>query len=173
MWRGQDNEWRRLGARRRYDTTGLSPIHTWDDEHVRARRDELERTLAADAVAPAETPSETYSGLEAERSELAARIAEADTQVARTLADAGLEPGNLDPALSHWLDLHARAERARLELERVRARRKSARGDAESIRDGLYRYLSRRGEAPADGRADSDAIAARIDRLAGRGDGEE
>lgn len=170
LWRGQDNEWRRLGARRRFDATGLAPIRSWTDEHVSARLRELEAALAEESVAPADVPSETYAALEQEKRTLSSQLAEADAHAREALAGAGLAPDDLDPELSRWLELHARAERARLELEQVQARRRSTRGDADEMRDGLYRYLSRRGEAPSDGRADTGAIAERIERLADRGE---
>lgn len=171
MYRGQDAQWRRLGARRRFEATGLEPPARWEESDVRARLESLEQAMEA-APSENETGDASREQLQSERTALADELAAAEHELATTLADAGVDPRDLDEDVERWLLLAGHAERARQALEDAKLRLKSAREEADALRDGLFRYLSRRGAAPGDARADTEAIAAGLDRLARRGDGD-
>jgi hypothetical protein len=165
--RGQDAAWRRQGARKRFETTGLAPPDDWNEAAVRARSDALRQELLANTGRePIPESRATRPG--EERAALAGELEEQQAQLVAAMVEAGLDPDDLDPATEGWLVLLGRAERTRRELESSEAQRKIASAGADELREGLYWYLSREGEAPGDGKADSDAIAAGLERLAAR-----
>ncbi|NCF82499.1 MAG: hypothetical protein GWP74_12915, partial [Proteobacteria bacterium] len=81
MGRGQDADWRRVGARRRFEGSGLAPMGTWDDESVRARMVELESLLANARPARGDEDVDSSHGnpLAAENADR--EIAEEDRQI--------------------------------------------------------------------------------------------
>ncbi len=165
MGRGQDADWRRVGARRRFAGSGLSDIATWDEDAVRARLLELETLLAEtnrdspveDAVAPHRDPVEAET--------VAVQVADEDARMASDLEAAGLTIDDTEGELGNWLRLVARADRSRESLERVKKERTHQRTEADALRDQLLRYLHGQGVRPTEHQDTAAAIAERLDRL--------
>ena len=82
------------------------------------------------------------------------------------LAGAGLDEADLDRETEGWIRALSRASRSRLELTEVQAEIESSSRDIDEVREDLYRYLSRRGSAGGEGRADTATLAAGLERLA-------
>lgn len=164
---GQDTEWRRLGAQRRFKETGLEAPDAWNERSVRARIAVLDAAIngvlqqVGDLAGPPET-------VQQEQQAVSAKLTEENECLRRLLAEGGLQPETLDKELEQWLWLIARADQSRRDLVRLKADLKAASADAEQIREQLFRYLARQGEAPANGRADTAALAAGLERLAVR-----
>ena len=74
----------------------------------------------------------------------------------------------MDEGLSKWLDLVFQRHRIDSELAQVRAKRESLSREAEEARDTLFRFLVLEDQAPPDGRADSEALRAGLERVADR-----
>jgi hypothetical protein len=120
MGRGQDADWRRVGARRRFEGSGLAPMGTWDDESVRARMVELESLLANARPARGDEDVDSSHGnpLAAENADR--EIAEEDRQIMSDLLAAGLTMEDTKGDTGNWMRLVAREERSRRSLERVK-----------------------------------------------------
>jgi hypothetical protein len=167
MGRSHDAEWRRVGARRRFDTSGLAALASWDEETVRARMAELEALLenadrdrpSADAGASLEDHGEAQA--------LAAQIADADARIASDLAAAGLSTEDTRGEVGDWMRLLARADRSRDSLERVKSERKRLRAEATELRNQLVHYLRSQGVKPTEHQDTAAAIGERLDRLSG------
>lgn len=165
MGRGQDGQWRRVGAKRRYDGSGLADFGEWNEQSVRARADELETLMARKGdSAPSDVRGEPPQ--EPDNAEtLAARIAELDHRVTAELGDAGLSPGDVEGELGEWLRLAARADGARRALEQVKRERRRLRDEAVELREQLGRYLRSRGIRPTAEQDTAADIAERLDDL--------
>lgn len=165
MGRGQDSQWRRVGARRRFEASGLADIPTWDDETVRARITELETMLANTdgRGAPAQADASHEFPLDAQAA--ARQIAEAERQIASDLAASGLTIEDTRGDTGDWLRLVARADRSRESLERVKNARLRLRAEAVEHRDHLQRYLQSQGVKPTQQQDTAAAIAEQLDSL--------
>lgn len=170
---GQDADWMRLGAVRRFQNTRLKPPSTWERDRVDGRITELN-----DATINIEqrlSEIESSSGEAPERDDNAASelalsmdlLAAADAYAA-ALAKAGIDAQSIEGDLSRWLDLTYETTRIGGELSQVKARRKSLSRQAEDTRDALFRFLALADEAPPEGRADTAALRAGLDRVASR-----
>ncbi|NCF27397.1 MAG: hypothetical protein GWP69_08440 [Gammaproteobacteria bacterium] len=165
MGRGQDADWRRVGARRRFEGSGLAPMGTWDDESVRARMVELESLLANARPARRDEDVDSSHGnpLAAENADR--EIAEEDRQIMSDLSAAGLTMEDTKGDTGNWMRLVAREERSRRSLERVKDERKRLRTEANEHRDQLLRYLQSQGVKLIEQQDTAAAIAERLDRL--------
>ena len=158
--RGENTAWRRLGARRQFERTGLAPPEAWTEEAVEQRRRVLGE--AADRVRPASpdaadapvTGEDTAPELAGDRQELALRLA-------------GLGESSLDEELGAWLKTLSKAELHRRELAEVRRTRDALTGRADAVREEVFRFLARHGAAPAGGSADPEALSEGLERLRG------
>ena len=162
LWTGQDRAWRRMGARRRFESLRLEPPSTWTEDAVRMRLRAL--SLAAEGL----QRSDTDSGEEEE--ERNAAIGSDDLEAARSelrvaLSDAGLPGDSVDESTETRLRAAARAWRADRALRGVAADMSGERAGADTIRESIYRDLSRAGSAPPDGDASVDALEAGADRV--------
>jgi hypothetical protein len=165
MGRGEDVEWRRVGARRRFEASGLADIAAWDENTVRARANELEAFLkvpdrnstTGDAVIPRADLVDAQA--------IAAQIAEEDVQIASDLRSAGLTLEDAQGELGDWLRLVARADRTRESLQRVKNERTRVREETAEIRDHLLRYLRSQGVKPLQQQDSVAAIAESLERL--------
>lgn len=170
---GQDADWVRLGAVRRFQSTRLRPPSSWDREPVDRRIGEL-----GDAV---EKMKQRLSEVEAAESESSERKEDAASEIALSmklmqatdnytaaLARAGIEAEAIDENLSKWLDLLFETHRIGSELRQVKTRRESLSRKAEEARDTLFRFLVLANDAPTQGRADSGALRAALERVAHR-----
>jgi len=165
LGRGQDADWRRVGARRRYETSGLAEMTSWDEASVRARCEELRSLLEAAHRSGATANGEVAEREPADAGDAAARIADVNAQLVSDLAAAGLSASDTRGASGEWMRLAARADRLHHLLERVKEERKRVRADAAALRDGLARFLHSRGAKPTEQLDTAAAIAERLERL--------
>ena len=163
--RGQDADWSRVGARRRFAASGLADIATWDEENVRGRLLELESLLAAMDRDGPDTSSGVCHADPVDARAVAAQIAEEDQKIASGLAAAGLTIDDTQGETGDWLRLFARADRTQEALERVKSERKRLRTEATGLRDQLVRYLHDQGIKPTEQQDTAAAIAERLYRL--------
>lgn len=165
MGRGQDVEWRRVGARRRFAASGLTDIATWDEESVRGRLLELESLLAAtDRDGPDEIVDVLHTD-SVDAQTVSAKIAEEDAKIASDLVAAGLAMDDTQGETGGWLRLVGRADRTHESLDRIKNERKRLRAEAAELRDQLLRYLHSQGARPTEQNDTAGAIAERLDRL--------
>ena len=163
MGRGEDVEWRRVGARRRFEASGLADIAAWDEDTVRARAIELEALLEAP-----DRNSATGAGADlVDAQAIAAQTAGEDVQIASDLRSAGLTLDDAQGELGDWLRLVARSDQTRASLQRVKNERTRVREEAAELRDHLLRYLQSRGVKPLQQHDSAAAIAESLDRLPG------
>ena len=165
LGRGQDTEWHRVAAIRRFSTSGLADIVTWDDESVRARMAELESMLETSAVESAQEDRELCHPDPVDAETLTRQIAEDNRQIASDLAAAGLTIEDTKGDSGNWLRLMGRAGGAQESLERVESERQRLRGEAAELREQLLRYLHSRGVKPTDTGDTAPAIAEQLARL--------
>jgi len=165
MARGQDGEWRRVGARRRYGASGLSDVGEWSEETVRARANELEVLIGeADARRSLEA-GDGFSQNSDDEEALTARVADLDRRLAVELSGAGLTESDIKGDVGEWLRLTARADSSRRSLEQVKQERRSVRDEAAELRDQLVRYLHSRGVKPTAHQDSAADIAERLNDL--------
>lgn len=161
MGRGQDSQWHRAGAKRRFEGAGLAAIATWDDASVKARMAELQSILDSaqrdSAPVDADSIAPSHPGAD--------QTVEDDGRLASLLEAAGLNMGDTTGDTGEWLRLVARAEGARESLELVKSERARLRGEAHALRDHLQRYLHSRGVKPTQQSDTAAAIAAQLDKL--------
>ncbi len=165
--RGEDVAWRRVGARRRFEASGLADIAAWDENAVRARAIEIEALLEASdrnsTSGAAAIPRADLVGAEA----AAEQTAEEDEQIVSDLRSAGLTLEDAQGELGDWLRLVARADRTRESLQSARNARTRAREEAAELRDHLLSYLRSQGVSPLQQQDSAAAIAESLDRLPG------
>ncbi|GMQ75117.1 MAG: hypothetical protein BMS9Abin01_0361 [Gammaproteobacteria bacterium] len=165
MGRGEDVEWRRVGARRRFETSGLADIAAWDENTVRARAIELEALLEAPDRNSTTGGAAVPRADQVDAQAIAAKTAEEDVQIASDLRSAGLTLEDAQGELGDWLRLVARADQTRESLQRVKNERTRVREKAVELRDHLLRYLQSRGVKPLQQQDSAAAIAESLDRL--------
>lgn len=166
LGRGQDAQWRRVGARRRFEACGLPDLAVWDEQNVRARAAELASLLdRAEAVEPEREGEEQPPEHPPDIGELNARIAEEDRRIETELAAAGLTEADTQSELGEWLRLVARADRSRETLERVKGERGRLRAEAAELRSQLVGFLRSREVKAIDEHDSVAAIAERLERL--------
>ena len=158
-WSGQDDAWRKMGAKRRYVETRLEAPKRWEDDAVRQILEEIEERIESRAARGADEPTDDPRTVEA-------TLASERAAMEVLLAGAGLDEADLDRETEGWIRALSRASRSRLELTEVQAEIESSSRDIDEVREDLYRYLSRRGSAGGEGRADTATLAAGLERLA-------
>ena len=154
MWSGHDASWQRVGAKRRFEQTGLSPPADWTPQAVAELMKGLEELIEQ---TPQRVPSSAEGGgdsLEVVEQELTA-----------LLESAGLTLRTLDEQTERELRLVSRSFIARRELDEVKSALSRVGTEAEQVRTGIYRYLNRHGVGPGDGCADTPSLAAGLARL--------
>jgi hypothetical protein len=170
----QDVDWVRVGAVRRFQGTRLRPPGSWEpvpvDQRIEELGDaaaELEQRLAEAEKAVAGGASDNEDAAATELA-LSIDLVEAADAYTAALAKAGIEAGSVDQRFSKWLDLVFETYRIGSELSQVKSKRESLSREAEEARDALFRFLVLEDEAPPEGRADSDALRAGLQRVASR-----
>ena len=158
-WSGQDDAWRKMGAKRRYVETRLEAPKRWEDDAVRQILEEIEERIESRAARGADEPTDDPRAVEA-------TLASERAAMEVLLAGAGLDEADLDRETEGWIRALSRASRSRLELTEVQAEIESSSRNIDEVREDLYRYLSRRGSAGGEGRADTATLAAGLERLA-------
>ena len=162
LWTGQDREWRRTGARRRFGRLQLEAPSAWTEEAVRERR----RTLAlmADQVRErASTPAGDAG--DAQQEDALPDLDAARSDLHDALAAAGLDAERLDESAEAALRAIARVHRAGQALRGVVEEMAGERDGAGAVRESLYRGLAREGEAAPDGDASAGVLEAGMERL--------
>lgn len=167
MARGQDDKWQRVGARRRFEASGLADPADWNEPSVRARAAELASLLARDPRDDSGANQDAPHDDARDAGALAARIDDEDRRIEAGLAAAGLTPEDTKGEMGEWLRLVARADRSLESLEHVRDARKRLRAEAAELRDQLGRYLNRQGVKPTAQQDTAAEIAERLDDLSG------
>ena len=162
LWTGQDREWRRTGARRRFDRLRLESPSAWTEEAVRERRRAL-ALMVGQVRERASTPSGDAG--DAEQEDASTDLDAARSDLHDALAAAGLGEGQLDESAEAGLRAIARAHRARQALHGVVEEMAGERDGAGAVRESLYRGLAREGEAAPDGDASAGALEAGMERL--------
>ena len=161
LWTGQDQAWRRIGARRRFERLRLETPAAWTEDAVRKRRFALSR-IAEQIRERASTPECENPVAEEER--LRAELGAARSDLQDALAAAGLDEARLDDPTEAALRAVARVYGAEQALQGVVEEMAGERDRAGAIRESLYRSLAREGEAARDGDASAGALGAGIER---------
>lgn len=169
----QDAEWVRLGAVRRFQNTRLKPPTSWEQRPVDGRIAELddaasetEQQLAR--IEAGKDEASEHEDKAASELALSVDLVAASDDYAAAVARAGLDADAVDAELSRWLDLVYESHRIGSELKQIKAKRVSLGREAEEARDALFRFLVLADEAPPEGRADSEALRAGLERVAKR-----
>ena len=165
LWTGQDRAWRRMGARRRYESLRLEVPAAWTEDAVRERRDAL--SLVAERVRERESaPGEEDD--KAEETRLSADLDTARSDLHEALAAAGLAHDRLDQSTEARMRALARAWRAEQALQGIVEDLAGERAGAGEIRESIYRKLARDGEAPPNGDASVGALEAGMGKVGRR-----
>ena len=155
LWTGQDRAWRRVGARRRFESLPLERPVAWTEDAVRTRRRAL--SLAAEGLRQRGTDAGS------EDDDGCAEFRPDDLEIARSdlreaLAAARIAGESIDESTETRLRALARAWRAGQALQGVTQDMAGERAGADAIRESVYRELVRAGAAPPDGDASVDAL---------------
>ena len=165
LWTGQDRAWRRMGARRRFESLRLEVPEIWTEDAVRARRHGL--SLVTERVRE-RTSIPAREDDEAEEARLSADLDTARSDLHEALAAAGLAHDRLDQSTEARMRALARAWRAEQALQGIVEDLAGERAGAGEIRESIYRKLAREGEASPDGDASVDALEAGVERISRR-----
>ena len=160
-WSGQDTQWKRMGTKQRFEATGLTPPAKWEEESVRLRLGEIEALIEKRSASKEGPTADDPRALTAE-------IDLHHAELATLLAGAGLEVADLDRRLEGWLRQVSSARKARVMLEEVKSNLAANTTEENEARERLFRYLARHGETPPGGHADTEALAAGLERVASR-----
>ena len=161
MWSGDDSQWLRIAARRRFEQTGFDPPNGWTEEAVTTRLGSIRGAMPA-APAAAADPQDGKTIDEADHERL-------NSQLAATLSACGLIGEQLDPALEATLRILARSHLIERELERGGGRLKTLRDEEEAIRSTIYTYLRNSG-LDLGGKTDSESLRSGLAKLAASSD---
>ncbi len=167
-WARQNTAWLRLGAERRYAATGLKPPVAWQVAAVGRLQSELRRSIEL----LGKQPGRSAGGAEAEAEqndagEVATELLESQALLEALLAESGLTVDDINEETEEKLRLSARVHSTREALNKTKLDYARLRAETEEQREALFRFLSRKGEAPSDGRADLETLDAGLKRLAG------
>lgn len=165
---GQDIAWRRLGAERRFKETGLEGLAEWNEPAVRRRIGELRATTVPPSSPSTNREQASPLAADLESALLVAELTEEKQNLVDLLMEGGLGLDALDEDLEQQLRLTAEIERSQRDLSDVQKARKLATAESSEVREQLFAYLARQGLAPANGRADTEALVESLDRLRAR-----
>ncbi|MEM7404841.1 MAG: hypothetical protein AAF458_06075 [Pseudomonadota bacterium] len=169
--RGENTEWRRMGARQKFEQTGLEIPAAWEQEPVEARvktlSDQLERARSAPAQVEDITDEEARK--DTRFAELSIEQVDIELALDKLLEKAGVTLETLTDKQHAALEQAAAGARARQRLEQIRKQHETLKRENEDRKDGIYRMLSAEGVAPPEGRADIAALSAGISELESRG----
>jgi len=164
MGRGQDTQWKRVGARRRFGASGLADIPVWDDESVAARLAELDKLIANTDRGSAPARLDSPDELPADTQAASHPASEDEGQLESLLESAGLTMDATKGDMGGWLRLVAGEKRSLESLQRVKNERLRLRAEASEYREQLQAYLQSQGVKPTQ-LQDTAAIAEGLDRL--------
>jgi len=166
MGRGQDAQWHRVAARRRFATSGLADFDDWTEDGVRAHLAELESMLEAAALERARDNSDAPESEPIDTETLSRQIADNNRQLASALARAELSIEDTKGDSGNWLRSLARAQHAHESLDRVKSERERLRAEAVELREQLQSYLQSQGVKPTELGDTAAAISLRLEDLA-------
>ena len=166
MWSGNDTSWSRLGAKRRFEQTGLPAPAEWTTSAVSERLTGLQTSI--DSVS-----TDLAAGQEQDVGQLNVDLEQVSQELATLLAAAGLGEKALDAGSERDLRLISGSYIARHELEQVKVSLASIGAESEAIRSDLYRYLARHGVGPFEGQADVQTLVAGLKQLETQAGGED
>ena len=162
LWTGQDDAWRRTGARRRFDRLRLEAPSAWTDDAVHERRRAL-ALIAGQVREQASTP--TGDACDAQPEDASTNLDAARSDLHDALAAAGLDEERLDGSAEAALRATSRVHRAGQALHGVVEEMAGERDGAGAVRESLYRSLAREGKAAPDGDASAGALEAGMEQL--------
>ena len=138
LWTGQDREWRRTGARRRFGRLRLEAPSAWTEDAVRERRRAL-AIIAGQVRERASIPSGDAG--EAQQEDAPTDLDAARSDLHDALAAAGLDEERLDESAEAALRAIARVHRAGQALHGVVAEMADERGlaDRDTRGEGIDR----------------------------------
>ena len=156
LWRGDDGQWLRVAARRRFEQTGVGAPAAWQQEAVLERLTALRDT----PMKPPPEPPASDVPSDVDRGALRSQLVDA-------LVAAGLSDAQLDPAFEAMLRATARSHLADRELASVTQNVTRLRGEVEALRATIYSYLREAG-IELDGKTDNESLRRGLARLIGR-----
>jgi hypothetical protein len=163
-----NSTWIRLGAKRRFEDTGLASPVSWKEAKVRDRLAELEAKIGAftrrDVTLTEPSDDELGRGVE----RLVEDLEQTTEHIDNILAKVGLNVDSLDAESEQGLELLAVARRERQNLNHLNAKLRVVTAARDAAQETLFKFLARQGEAPPGGAADLHALSAGLDRVAAR-----
>ena len=165
---GQDIEWRRLGAKRRFKETSLEGPMEWTEPSVRLRIAQLRAAIGQSPPPSGDGEPDSPIEEDIEGAALAVQLADENQNLARLLVENGLDLDDLDGDLERQLRLLAEVERSQRDLIEVQEARMAATAESNEAREELFAYLARQDAAPPAGQADTAALAEKLERLIAR-----
>jgi hypothetical protein len=168
LQRGENTRWRRMGAKQRFEGTGLKGPTLWEEQPIRERLQELRQELDAirKRTPGVPAPSAAHGDeLDARYAELSYEQVDIDLNLQRAVDAAGRTLEDLSDAELDALNNAAGASRARKRLEITQRERDALRRESESRKDEVFAFLSSRDAAPAGGRADVAALSEALSSL--------
>ena len=163
MWSGNDASWQRVGARRRFEQTGLSLPDGWTAQAVQEQIQALEQLI--DSVSGAQPDSSEPDSTQGLAEAAGDPLEDVEQELAAVLSSAGLSESGLAADTERELRAMSRKFIANRELAEVKSALSRVGSEAELIRSGLYRYLNQQGVGAGEGQADSATLAAGLTRL--------
>ena len=168
--RGENTQWRRMGAKQKFQQSGHAEPKTWEEGLVQERLAALQkehdqrsnRGLKVADLQPDDTAlDERFTALNYEQVDI-------DMALEQIHTSTGVDIEALDETQRKALDKAAEAKRLRQRLEQTRQQRDTLRAESEQRKDDIYRLLSSNGVAPSGGRADLEALSAGLNELQAR-----
>ena len=158
MWSGNDASWRRMGAKQRFEQTGLSSPDNWTTEAVSEHIHRLRQLIEKDSAGPDSGEGSPRGG---------GSLEDVERELMALLDSVGLTERSLDETAERELRLVSRSFIARRELDEVKSALSRIGAEAEAIRTAIYRYLNREGVGPEEGCADTATLRQSLARLGG------
>jgi hypothetical protein len=161
----QNSTWIRLGAKRRFEDTGLESPASWEEAKVRDRLAELEAKIGTFTYRDVTLPDPIDD--EPGRVERLVEDLERTTEhIDNILAKVGLNIDSLDTETEQWLEQLATARHNWQNLSQLNVKLKAVTAERDAAQEALFMFLARQGKAPPGGTADLDALSAGLDRVA-------
>jgi len=160
---GYDADFKRAGAQRRYQATGHKAPKTWEEATVQQQLDELNRQIetAEASITAAARPVLD----DAERADLDSESESLELDLFSLCAGTNLDPDDLDAGQLATLRAASQPYRVKRDLERTRREHDALKREMDATREAIYKMLANAGETPADGKADTDTLAAGLNQL--------
>ena len=159
MWSGNDAHWKRMGAKSRFLSTGLSPPKEWNAGNVAKCLKSIECQL--DASVRQEMDMTSSDEIE----KLASELTELDNELDLLLASVQLDREDVDSQTEQGLRSFSAQFIASRDLRTVKDELKRLESDIEAIRNQAYRFLFRYNLAPEKGSADLTDLKTRLLKL--------